>query len=354
MASQPKACPPHPLSVHLHISTFLSISSQITLKIILAPADVSSLDHPAPVYLQVPRHGYLHALLPAIVPLWQHVLPPGDRTPWFEYNSLPLKWCVGDNAAPGNCYSFHSPKVARSGVPASSCTAPPLPCCRNLPAGVIYDLLVPGHDQVPWPLTLHFSSFPALPLTPYLSEQSLRDALQNALKEAAFVCSGTAQHVMGMVDGAQADLWQAVVNADRERHQDVLRSLQLVPCRSAMVPVRVLIRGGGGGRYMSSYQGVFQTSRPLLASTAEGEAVTLQDAVAPVLLAWAAANKLMSAEGEEAAGSNALTRQLVERAWIGGIEPPFDTPIRDLHRDLHSADYFLYVVIHCRGECAAA
>lgn len=49
--------------------------------------------------------------------LLQHVLPPGEDTPWFEANGVPLRWTV--------------------------------------PVGVLYDVFTDGQEK-PWTLTVGF------------------------------------------------------------------------------------------------------------------------------------------------------------------------------------------------------
>lgn len=39
--------------------------------------------------------GYLYSLVPLCLLRFSRYLSPGDKTPWFEYRNLPLKWCVG-------------------------------------------------------------------------------------------------------------------------------------------------------------------------------------------------------------------------------------------------------------------
>ena len=260
----------------------------------LAGSDVSSLDPPPPLYIQVSRQAYLHTQLPSITPLWQHVLRPGNHTPWFDYNSLPLKW--------------------------------------DVPAGVLYDLLVPDHDELPWNLSLHFSAFPATTLPAYSGADALRGALLNSLKEAAVICLRTAQPVQEMVQGAKDDLWAAVTRPEVALHTQILNSVHLsAPLATAPVPTRVFLRQSGHGRYLSSYQGILQTSRPVAA----GGAASLRTALAPLLRAWLP-------------GREEDPWEVVERVWVGGVEPPLETPLVDLHRDLYGPDFFLYVVLHAK------
>ena len=47
-----------------------------------------------PAQFLVPRLSYLHSVVPRALGFLQHVLPPGEHTPWFDYHRLPLKWCA--------------------------------------------------------------------------------------------------------------------------------------------------------------------------------------------------------------------------------------------------------------------
>ncbi len=72
--------------------TLISTPLQITLRVVLADKDVVMPEAPPPLYLQVPRQGYLHTALGTIEPLIRHVLPPGPHEPWFSYGPLHLRW----------------------------------------------------------------------------------------------------------------------------------------------------------------------------------------------------------------------------------------------------------------------
>jgi hypothetical protein len=159
------------------------------------------------VQFLVPRQSYLHSLVPQALQQLQHLLPPGDATPWFEHGRLPLKWCVAPS---------HPPPEDFEGCMQRWCVAPQLPvttlcnrsrcnaCRRGLPAGVLYDLVAAPSGELPWRLTIHFRAFPDRMLPTYSGEAGLRAAFFNSLKEAACICRGSAQRVMEMAAGAQA------------------------------------------------------------------------------------------------------------------------------------------------------
>ena len=205
--------------------------------------------------------------------------------------------------------------------------------------GVLYDLLVPQHDQEPWPLTLHVRNYPAPTLVPCDGEASLRGALLNSLKEAACVCTGSAHGVHTMSSGARDDLWAAVAGADVPLYRRVLGSLQLE--RGAReggpwVPVRLFVRSDGGG-YLSSYTGIRSTSRPLAALNPDRTPATLRGALLPLLAPCVPGAAPPSAADVEAR---------VARVYVAGASPPLDCSLEELHRESHAPDYFLYIVVH--------
>lgn len=69
-------------------------SLQLTVRLVLADGDVSQIEPPPVQYCRVSRQSYLHTLIPEALSLLHSALPPGERSPWFDYNSLPLKWCA--------------------------------------------------------------------------------------------------------------------------------------------------------------------------------------------------------------------------------------------------------------------
>lgn len=163
----------------------------IPVQLRLAESEISSLEQPPVLYFLVPRHSYLHSLVPRALPLLQHLLPPGELVPWFEHGHLPLKWGV--------------------------------------PAGVLYDLVAAPGGELPWQLTLHFRGFPDRQLPAYGGEAALRGAFFNSLKEAAHICRGSAQRVMEMAAGAQEDLWRQVLAGSLQQYQRITGPLQLAP-----------------------------------------------------------------------------------------------------------------------------
>eukprot|EP00887_Chlorella_sp_A99_P005378 scaffold1.g5378.t1 len=357
----------------------------------------------------VPRQSYLHSVVAEALRLLRHLLPPGELSPWFEHERLPLKWSV--------------------------------------PAGVLYDLLAREAGGAPWRLTLHFRGYPVAQLPPYDGPPALRAAFFNALKEAAFVVRGSAARVMEMSGGAQADLWAAALAGALGPYAQIVQALQLSPVarrgRPPCVPLRLFVRRGGRGAYLTSYEDISYTSRPAEAQAADGSLVSLRQALLPLVAeclragwgrgagavasegglasptkqqelqeqqqqqqqaeqqeepeskpstAAAAPRSASDAEAGDADGSDAgagepssaekaprssevtqeplppepsgavlqqagpqkdaadgtAVEEALEEVVVAGIRPPLDMPLEWLHTQLHAADYFLYVVVQLK------
>jgi len=165
---------------------------------------------------------------------------------------------------------------------------------------------------------------------------------------------------MEMSAGAQLQYWKGVTAENIGQYIDVHKSLDLEPVqrggggggRVASVPVRLLIRKGRG--YVSSYQGITYTSRPVPVykqeeeeegEVKEKEYVTLKDAVNMVLQEMHGdTDSKLIVEEEEGEGCNTTT------ILIGGIRPPLDSPIAWVHDKLHNVDHFLYIVVITAGN----
>lgn len=100
--------------------------------------------------------------------------------------------------------------------------------------------------------------------------------------------------MMDMVPQAREDLWQSIANADFRKYQEVMHSLPLkTPESLERVPVRVFMRINSSGdtrgsSYLSSYETITQTSRPLPAVTADDQPMTLREGLAPLITKWVA------------------------------------------------------------------
>lgn len=279
----------------------------------------------------LPRYTYLPTLVERALDHFRHVLPPEVKdavnTPWFEDDGLPLRW--------------------------------------QLPAGVLFDLLHKGEPGIGWHVTIHFRDFPSDTLPVWEGDQPLLQAFLNSLKEAAVICAGSAAAVLQMSQQSQQNLWSSVQAADLTAYQRVASSLHLTPkargARSANVPVRLHFRNTSGD-YMSSYEGIAYTSRPIGAGSGGQEQTLLQTLqhILPQCFMLESGPTQSSGQSAEsppavvdtpsvATGSDmqsiGLTFLHGHRVLIAGIQPSLQTSLMSLHAALHAADMFLYVTV---------
>eukprot|EP00850_Spirogloea_muscicola_P020784 SM000226S07425 [mRNA] locus=s226:148662:151472:- [translate_table: standard] len=195
----------------------------IPLRVELAHNEVTTLTAPPPLFLMAPRIGYLPLLAQPLRQHFQVALPPGQDTVWLDYQGLPLKW--------------------------------------QIPTGVLYDLLVLVSSG-PWPLTVHFRSYPSSVLLDWSDEDVIKWSYMNALKEAWFIMHGNARPVMGLSEADHRELWRSVVQAEDRQYHSILLKLRGGPrassndleitdvgtsnnCKAARVPIRLYVRSTG-------------------------------------------------------------------------------------------------------------
>jgi len=144
--------------------------ARIPLKVHLAREEITTTPGPVPYYMLAPRHSYLPLLVTELKEYFDHVLPPGEDQPWFDYRGLPLKW--------------------------------------NLSIGALYDLL--ADEQTPWAITVHFRDFPSDVLLRCDEEETARSGFMNSLKEATYIATGSTRTIMGLTTNELDSLWDSV------------------------------------------------------------------------------------------------------------------------------------------------
>lgn len=176
-----------------------------------------------------------------------------------------------------------------------------------------------------------------------------------------------------MIVEAQNDHWKSLGGGndgrtDYRKYREIMQSIPLVSPNSLdAVPIRVYLRPGNTGNYLSSYEVFSQSSRfaPILAS--DSRLNSLGAALTPLIITWLVEHNAWrvaksSNRGEEtgtvaatAANDEEDIGEEIEAAWAqvdvalsGGIEVQPNLILKDLHRDLHSPDFFLYIVLHMR------
>jgi hypothetical protein len=264
--------------------------ASIPLKVTLAADDIVTEHKPRPVLAMVSRLGYLPYVAAQLKHLFQHLLPPGDDTPWFEYNGQALQW--------------------------------------QHPAGVLYDLHAQGHNR-PWSLTVHYRACPVSLLLPWTPEVG-QSTFINSLKEAAVITGGNAGRVMNMTSAAQAEMRKGVAAGNMQQVAALLKQLGF-GASSTRLPVRFLLTTSGdfvGEHHRETI------SVPLPAADPTGQALTLGQALRQILPQQMAGNS-----DDTQASSPSI------QAWVGGTQPSFLLPLAWLYARLVGADRFLYIVV---------
>ena len=263
--------------------------------------------------------------------------------------------------------------------------------CRDVPAGVLYDLFVPEHDEEPWNLILHVTDYPYSTLPPYFGENTIKSYMFNSLKEASFVALGTAAKVNFMVSAAKDDMWQAVTNGALQMYRNILESIGFTrdmfihntrggeeenepeDSESSLsqhgtnggrskkhIPLRLYAKKSG--EYLSSYADVLRVSTRVPAYKSTGEPTTLKDALIHRLDRWLDLtnadrnNAQHHVDKDEAEEQNAAVLTRIAKVIVGGLsftskdimEGNRGTDICGLHREMHGPDYFLYVIVHIK------
>ncbi len=198
----------------------------IPLEITLAQSSLSSPSMPSPLYRMVPRQSYLHISLLDVIerlsmfavasPALQQQNGIVNHT-WLEDNRTkkPLRW--------------------------------------HLFAGVLFDLSLPlgrKQQQLPWKLTLHFSSYPhdkILSLSNGLD--TIRQYYFNSLKQSLYMQYGNAKKSTSEITKHHHDiLWESLKINNYEMFYSVNQHLQLVlehhgssGNKTILLPVRVLV-----------------------------------------------------------------------------------------------------------------
>lgn len=314
-------------------------TAAIPVRLTLSASEVTTVEGPpAPLHVLLPRCSYLPSVLNRALNHFRHVLPPEVKdavnTPWFEDDGLPIRW--------------------------------------QQPAGVLFDLLHRGKPGVVWNVTIHFRDFPSDTLLAWEGSHSTLQTYLNSLKEAAVICSGNAAAILQMSQQSQQNLWTSVEAADLSAYQRVASSLQLSPkakgSRPAMIPVRLHIQRSSGD-YMSSYESVEYTSRPVSAASNGQETSLLQtlQQILPQCFQPNSQQEVQSSKqatietqedqessvqaGTSSSPDTALMHSSQQRSsdqysvLVAGIKPPLQTPLVWLHAALHAPDLFLYITV---------
>mmetsp|Transcript_19458 Transcript_19458/g.58800 ORF Transcript_19458/g.58800 Transcript_19458/m.58800 type:complete len:278 (-) Transcript_19458:227-1060(-) len=269
-------------------ATAVACDAAIPVRLTLAASDLVSDQPPPPVMVMVRRFGYLAFAVEEARPYFQHLLPPGEETPWLECQGRAVQW--------------------------------------HIPAGVLYDLLCTD-SQRPWSLTVHYRACPADVVLPW-TIAVWRSTFINSLKEAAVILAGGAGRVLQMTSATQSQLWDGAQGGDMRAVAAVATQLGLPPTGGVTrLPVRVSLLGPDGG--------IQTTSLPVGVSGAEG-APTLRRLLDQLL------DCPSPGGGDGEAGGDPPPRW---QAKVGGVVVPPELSVAWLWAALHAADHFLYIAV---------
>eukprot|EP00752_Nemacystus_decipiens_P005704 g5162.t1 len=201
-------------------------------------SEVTSLQRPLPLYLLLPRMGYLPCVADAISHHFGEVAPDAQRTLWLEEtrSGEPLRWHIptgvlfdliaGGRGGGGE----EGAGVAGGAASGGSAKYVGGPWSGSGSCAVV----------LPWRITVHFQGCPRRQVFPLEKEADIRRHYTNALKQALYLQSGSSRAGMTLAKENQNRLWQALKTNDAQvfHEMDALlggdRAIRLVPVRLVM------------------------------------------------------------------------------------------------------------------------
>ncbi len=84
---------------------------------------------------------------------------------------------------------------------------------RNVPVGVLFDLLQADQQIVPWSLTLHYRGIPDDQMLRCAGLESIRFFYINSLKEAMYLRTNTSKEIMNMAKDEENKLIESVLSS---------------------------------------------------------------------------------------------------------------------------------------------
>ncbi|CAM9943444.1 unnamed protein product [Scytosiphon promiscuus] len=356
-------------------------------------SEVTSLQRPLPLYLLLPRMGFLPCVADVISHHFGEVAPDAQRTLWLEdaRSGEPLRWHIpvgvlfdliagAEGEQPGG-FGGGGVKEPRLGEGAASSSS------------------FGGPDLLPWRITVHFQGCPRRQVFPLEKEADIRRHYTNALKQALFLQSGSSRAGMTLAKENQNRLWQALKTNDAKVFHEMDGFLGGAGGAIRLVPVRVLTGGappsqlpipakrrdgtpftlrdslswfcpdlpwlevhpsGSDSAFPASGGSGGEEKTGSAAGRERGDAVGLQDMGSGDLSSGVGGpgdGTLYGLGGQErgaiatAEGGGGVERRVAALPWVlvQGVEVPLDAPVIQLWGALRHPDHFLYVVVRKRG-----
>jgi autophagy-related protein 5 len=139
---------------------------QIPAAVTLCSDDVTALTTPDPIYVMIPRMGYLANVVNTVIECFQDSVTQygSQNNVWFACEGQPLNW--------------------------------------QLPAGVLYDMFCDSSAardaNLPWKLTVHFQAFPSEVLVPCSGDKAFEQHYFHSLKQGLYLEHGNSSTAMSL------------------------------------------------------------------------------------------------------------------------------------------------------------
>ncbi|KAI8852171.1 autophagy protein Apg5-domain-containing protein, partial [Chytridium lagenaria] len=268
-----------------------------------------------PLYLLIPRIGYLPLLSPRIYHHFFGPIPedptsaleseppalPDDLEVWYDAGGVPLRW----HYPIGLLFDLHNtPSASQKQIP-----------------------------ELPWEITVHISSFPADKIFRTVAVNGFDpplDFFMAQLKETDFIRNGSTKRMMSLTKHDQMSLWNALRLNDHDAFWEVNAKLLGLASSShaedAAVPKSVAMR-------------IYWGSRPIVQEMVapidgEGQEVLLGDTLRNLGVPW-----------EECVEETSTSSPRDMRAITHGVKVLGSTPVLWISRNMSYADNFVHLVV---------
>mmetsp|Transcript_23197 Transcript_23197/g.30292 ORF Transcript_23197/g.30292 Transcript_23197/m.30292 type:complete len:295 (+) Transcript_23197:305-1189(+) len=286
-------------SKHNQLSSFPNLlwDGLIAVEILINEKDITSLDHPVPYYLMLPRMSYLPCFAEEVIDHFKECVPEAPGNIWFEFDGEPLKW--------------------------------------HLPVGVLYDLLHKD-DRFPWRLTVHFQDFPVGQVTKWEGEAGMKFSFAHALKQSLFLQHGTTRKLANK--DQQESLWQGVKETQFSGNLSTFLKIreQLAAKKEGIskIPVRIV------------QNGLPILQLPIAPMSEQGKPVSIQSFLQralPSLFHQTTSNLDKGPSNDTYMDQSKMDKPPV--ILCQGVQVPLNTHLFEAWETLAHADLFLYLSI---------
>ncbi|CAM9636852.1 unnamed protein product [Chrysoparadoxa australica] len=293
----------------------------LPLEIRMVESEIASSHQPFPLYVLVPRMGYLGCLVEHLLDHFGDAAVPSPLpTVWLEdaQRKQPLRW--------------------------------------HLPIGVLFDLL--PSQMLPWRMFVHFDRFPEGLIPSIAGETDVRRHWANSFKQGIYLQNGHPKVATSLSLDQLKQLWEGVRLGDRQVFESALpaevNNETMQDEDTLRVPVRIMLPDA------SLRQPLILPYRDKAEREDVSELSKSEEGKVPVTVREVCLAVLEEAkdEGELAVtgtGSSTTTppsntpSTLSWSIWAQGVELADDVSVLEAWVMLRSADNFLYLIPRERG-----